>query len=617
MLHLIAENLAPIMFFSLIVTLLSGFPAAFVLAANGLGFFVLGLFLTPYAPDVIQLDWGLLHAMPSRVFTTMANEVLLAIPFFTFMGLVLQRSGMAEDLLDTIGQVFGSARGGIAYAVIFVGMLLGATVGVLSASVIAMGLISLPIMLRYGYGRSVATGVIAASGTLALIMPPSVVLIVMADQVGRPVGDMYEAAFVPALILTGLYALWIFLVSMIRKEKLPALPASALAYREADGGSGALMLIPLLAYSLGIGYCIVAAAGAKPGSDTVILSLCAGSTIMFVAAISNRLLAARWLPVMIAAIVSIALLLLYIERDAFAPSSSAIILIASGLFYAVLIDLSARFTRYPLMTRLVERVTFVMVPPLLLLFAVLGTIFVGLATPTEAGAMGAVGAVLIAAAMRRINNNPERFNRNILRDATFSSARLSAFVIMLLIGAGVFSLTFYGVNGHIWVEHLLGDLPGGETSFLIVVALLFFGMAFFLDFFELVFILVPLLAPVASSMGIDMVWFGIVIAVTLQTAFLHPPFGFALLFLRSVTPSTPYVDKVTGETIAPVSTVQIYIGAIPFVLIQLLTVGLIIAMPALVTHYKHAGPTGPVINLEDQMKAIELPKIEVPTFGTN
>ncbi len=221
---LIAQNLAPIMFAALVIFLLLGYPVAFSLAANGLLFFFLAVELAPYAPETINLSWPLLGALPDRVFGTMSNEVLLAIPFFTFMGLILERSGMAEDLLDTIGQLFGPVRGGLAFAVIFVGALLAATTGVVAASVISMGLISLPIMLRYGYDRRLASGVIAASGTLAQIIPPSLVLIVMADQLGRSVGDMYEGAFLPGIILAGLYAVYVALMAIIFPKSAPGLP---------------------------------------------------------------------------------------------------------------------------------------------------------------------------------------------------------------------------------------------------------------------------------------------------------------------------------------------------------------------------------------------------------
>ncbi len=435
----IAANMAPLMFGALIVFLLFGYPVAFALAANGIVFGLLGIELGLLTPSLFQ-------ALPDRIFGVMSNDTLLAIPFFTFMGLILERSGMAEDLLDTIGQLFGPVRGGLAFAVIFVGAILAATTGVVAASVISMGLISLPIMMRYGYDERLASGVIAASGTLAQIIPPSLVLIVMADQLGRPVGDMYQGALIPGLLLTAFYAAYVALVAIFRPSYAPALPAEA---RTLHG------------------------------------------------------------------------------------------------------------------TRLLLRVLTTLVPPLLLIFLVLGTIFLGVATPTEGGAMGAFGALVLAVLRRRLA-------LPLLRQAMESTAKLTTFVVFILIGARVFSLTFYGVEGHLWVEHLLTALPGGQVGFLIAVNLLIFVLAFFLDFFELSFIIVPLLAPVAEKLGIDLIWFGVLLGVNMQTSFMHPPFGFALFFLRSVAPPS-------------IRTAQIYWGAVPFVVIQILMVALVILFPQLVT----------------------------------
>lgn len=453
MTEFIIAEMAPLMFAALVVFLLLGYPVAFSLGACGLGFGLLGIELGLLGPELLQ-------ALPERVFGIMRNDTLLAIPFFTFMGLVLERSGMAEDLLDTIGQLFGPMRGGLAYAVIAVGALLAATTGVVAASVISMGLISLPIMLRYGYSRPVAAGVIAASGTLAQIIPPSLVLIVMADQLGRSVGDMYAGAFLPGIVLTVLYAGWIGLLSLVRPSTVPALP---------------------------------------PGARTL----------------------HGW--------------------------------------------------------RLAQRVVTSLVPPLFLIFLVLGTIFLGIATPTEGGAMGASGAVLLAIARGRLNFS-------LLRQALDTTAKLSSFVIFILIGSTVFSLIFRAVDGDIWVEHLLTSMPGGQLGFLLAVNAMVFVLAFFLDFFELAFIVVPLLAPAAEKLGIDLIWFGVLLSVNMQTSFMHPPFGFALFYLRSVAPAVPYDDKVTGKRTAPVTTGQIYRGAIPFVCIQLVMVGLVIAFPSLVTN---------------------------------
>ena len=435
----LTNNMAPIIFASMVLFMLVGFPVAFALAANGVVFGLIGIELGLLSPS-------LFGALPDRIFGVMGNDTLLAIPFFTFMGLILERSGMAEDLLDTIGQLFGPLRGGLAFAVVFVGALLAATTGVVAASVISMGLISLPIMMRYGYDKRLATGVIAASGTLAQIIPPSLVLIIMADQLGKSVGDMYAGAIIPGLVLTCLYVGYILLIAIFKPGWAPALPPEARSLR-----------------------------GLKLG----------------------------------------------------------------------------------------VRVITTLVPPLFLIFLVLGTIFIGVATPTEGGAMGAAGA-LVMAVMRK------RLSWSLLRQAMETTAKLTTFVIFILVGARVFSLTFYGVNGHVWVEHLLTDLPGGQIGFLIVVNILIFLLAFFLDFFELAFIVVPLLGPVADKLGIDLIWFGVLLGVNMQTSFMHPPFGFALFYLRSVAP-------------ASIKTTDIYWGAVPFVGIQIIMVALVIIFPQMVS----------------------------------
>jgi TRAP-type mannitol/chloroaromatic compound transport system permease large subunit len=520
MMELIAQNMAPIMFASLVVFLLLGYPVAFSLAANGLVFFAIAVWLAPYSERTITLDWPLLFTMPQRLWGVMSNEIYLAIPFFTFMGIVLERSGMAEDLLDTIGQLFGPIRGGLAYAVIIVGAVLAATTGVVAASVIAMGLISLPIMLRYGYDRRVASGVIAASGTLAQIIPPSLVLIVLADQLGRSVGDMYKGALIPGLVLTGLYMAYVFLVSIIRPAWVPALPPEARTL-----GSGVMSLFVALVACCAIGY---------------------GAHV--------------WL---------------YPTQGANADILGAAVGILAIYAWAV-IDKSFKINT---MSRLAQQVIIVLIPPLALIFLVLGTIFLGIATPTEGGAMGAMGAMVLAAMKGRLN-------LGVITQALAATTRLSAFVIFIILGARVFSLTFYGVNGHIWVEHLLTSLPGGQLGFLIVVSILVFLLAFFLDFFELAFIIVPLLVAPAQALGIDLIWFGVILGVNMQTSFMHPPFGFALFYLRSVAPRGTYEDKVTKQRIAGVTTGQIYWGATPFVVIQVIMIGVTIAFPQMVMHYK-------------------------------
>jgi tripartite ATP-independent transporter DctM subunit len=446
------ELLAPLMFASLVAFLLLGYPVAFSLAANGLLFALIGI-------EMGLFDFALLQALPERVFGIAANQTLLAIPFFTFMGLVLERSGMAEELLDTLGQLFGRIRGGLAYAVILVGALLAATTGVVAASVIAMGLISLPIMLRYGYDRRLASGIIAASGTLAQIIPPSLVLIVLADQMGASVGDMYKGALLPGLGLVLMFALLVLAISLFKPAAVPALPASART-------------------------------------------------------LSHAQLAARVLTTLI--------------------------------------------------------------PPLVLMFLVLGTIFLGIATPTEGGAMGAAGALLLALSKGRLKSDT-------LKQSMDSTLRLTSFVIFILIGSTVFALAFRGLNGDLWVEGLFSHLPGGVIGFLIAVNLLVFLLAFFLDFFEIAFIVVPLLLPVALKLGIDPIWFGVMLAVNMQTSFIHPPFGFSLFYLKSVAPPE-------------IRTTDIYRGAIPFLMIQLLMVAMVIAFPELVGHHAQA-VSGGVIDI--------------------
>ena len=523
----ITTNYAPIMFAGLICFLLLGFPVAFSLGACGLAFGVLGIELGIFPATI--MEW-----LPQRLIGIMANDTLLAVPFFTFMGLILERSGMAEDLLDTVGQVFGPMRGGLALAVIFVGALLAATTGVVAASVISMGLISLPIMLRYGYDRRLASGVIAASGTLAQIIPPSLVLIIMADQLGRSVGDMYKGAFIPAFILVGLYVLYVVFLAIFKPHAVPALPPEARTFREPNGNSGYPSLIVLMLVS------------------------------MLVSVFLARHMAevhTWWQGQLVESV----------------PTDEKIVVAAcGGAFLAWLIAVINKFAKLGLLSRLAERVTFVLIPPLLLIFLVLGTIFLGVATPTEGGAMGAMGALIMALLRRRMGWEQ-------LKQALASTTKLASFVMFILIGATVFSMVFQAADGPIWVEHLMTSLPGGQVGFLIVVNIMIFFLAFFLDYFELSFIVVPLLAPVADKLGIDLIWFGVLLAVNMQTSFMHPPFGFALFFLRSVAPDKPYVDRVTGKVMDPVTTMQIYKGAIPFLAIQLIMVSILIFFPTLVT----------------------------------
>ena len=439
------EIMPPLMFGGLVVFLLMGFPVAFSLSAVGLFFgFIsieMGFFTTAY-----------LGNLPLRVFGILSNEVLLAIPFFTLMGAVLERCGLAEDLLEGTGQLFGKIPGGLAYAVVLVGAVLGAITGTVAASVIAMGMISLPVMMRYGYDMRIATGVIAASGTIAQLIPPSLVLIVLGDQLGKSVGDMYAGAIGPSILQISLFLAFIGLVSIVSPQKVPPLPPEARGVR---------------------GW---------PLSWTVLKG---------------------------------------------------------------------------------------MVPSLVLMFLVLGTIFLGLATPTEAGAMGAMGAILIAIINRR-------FTFKLLREAMANTGRITSMVLFILIGATVFSLVFQGVDGSIWIEHLLSHLPGGQTGFLVFVNVFVFFLAFFLDFFEIAFIVVPLLAPVAAKLDINLVWFGVLLCVNLQTSFMHPPFGFALFYLRGVAPKE-------------VLTKDIYWGALPWLCLQIIIVGIVITFPETVTYWLHSG----------------------------
>ncbi|RTL51288.1 MAG: TRAP transporter large permease subunit [Bradyrhizobiaceae bacterium] len=604
MIAMFIHYMAPIMFVSLVLFLLLGYPVAFSLAANGLLFAFIGIELGLFRPDFLQ-------ALPERVYGVMNNETLLAIPFFTFMGLVLERSGMAEDLLETIGQLFGSIRGGIAYAVVFVGALLAATTGVVAASVISMGLISLPIMLRYGYDRRVATGVIAASGTLAQIIPPSLVLIVMADQLGRSVGDMYEGAFIPGIVLSILYATYIFLVTLIKPAAVPGLPLEAQTLREPETAEHKAIL-PLAALSsAATAYFFVVKLGLFDWTSPVFNKISANPQVLhgFWFLILFVLFAKPFIGII--RTMTISLYLTLVGATAIALVAMSFTSVKAGADYVVLtmsivvaisfvLAVINKLLGLSLLSKLAEQVVFVMVPPLGLIFLVLGTIFIGVATPTEGGAMGAAGAMILAVMKRRLS-------WDLTRQAAESTAKLSAFVIFILIGARVFSLTFYGVDGHRWVEELLVSLPGGQTGFLIFVNLFVFILAFFLDFFELAFIVIPLLGPAAEKLGIDLIWFGVILGVNMQTSFMHPPFGFALFYLRSVAPKEPYTDRVSGKRMEPVTTGQIYWGSVPFVIIQVIMVGLVIAFPSMVMHYKGTLSTVDPNKVDFQIQTPDMP----------
>lgn len=431
--------MAPLMFAAVFALIFAGYPVAFALGGLSLVFAVIGVALGYF-------DWQLLGAMPERIFGIMANYVLLAVPFFILMGVVLEKARLAEDLLTTIGGLFGPLRGGLALGVVFVGALLAAATGVVGASVVAMGSISLPVMLKYNYSRTLSSGVILASGTLGQIIPPSIVLVVLADQLGVSVGDLFLGALLPGLMLASLYALYVAGVAIVRPAAAPALPSALRATRGA--------------------------------------------------ALARQMLV-------------------------------------------------------------------VLMPPLVLILLVLGSIFAGIATPTEAGALGAIGAIGLAAARRRLS-------WKVLRDAAQETMKLTTMVMFLLIGSTAFALVFRGLYGDIWIETMLTNLPGGAAGMLIVANLAVFVLGFFLDFFEIAFIIIPLLAPAASLLGIDLVWFGVMIGLNLQTSFLTPPFGFALFYLRGVAPRE-------------LTTVEIYRSVLPFILIQLLALALLVAFPGLVT----------------------------------
>ncbi len=450
------ENFAPVMFAGLVVIMLIGFPVAFSLAALGLGS---GFY-------AIQMGWfpaAFMGNLPISIFSILSNELLLAIPFFTFMGTILEKCGLAEDMLDSMGQLFGPARGGIGYSVIIVGFILGAITGTVAGQVIAMALISLPVMMKYNYNMRYATGVLAASGTITQLVPPSLVLVVLADQLGRPVGDMYKGAWGPSILQVAMFALYTFMLTRIKPDYLPAIPAS--------------------------------------------------------------------------------------ERT---------------------------LNGWPLAKKCLRGI----VPSAILIFTVLGSMGglpfqnSAIATPTEAGAMGVVGALILAVISKRLSVA-------LLWEAMTGTMRLTAMVVFILIGSRVFSQVFQGVDGAKWVEHLLTGLPGGVTGFLIVVNVFVFFLAFFLDFFEIAFIIVPMLAPVAEKMGINLIWFGVLLCVNLQTSFMHPPFGFALFYLRGIA-DTLFKDKRIPEA---VKSNDIYLGAIPWVCMQVILVGIVIFVPQSVTMF--------------------------------
>ena len=461
------EWMPPLMFGGLVIFMLIGFPVAFSLMAAG-------LFFSLIAMSEGFFGIAFLQAIPQRIFgSVLANDLLLAIPFFTFMGAILERCGLAEEMLDSMGQLFGRVRGGLGYSVIIVGFILGAITGTVAAQVIAMAMISLPVMMRYGYNMRYATGVLAASGTITQLVPPSLVLIVLADQLktqsgSADVGSMYLGAWGPSILQIVLFALYTFFLSRIRPDYLPPVPESDLTLK---------------------GW-------------------------------------ALW-----------------------------------------------------------KKCLMGIIPSAVLIFLVLGTIMTGIATPTESGAMGAMGALLLAWLRRSSIPNLS----GLIKQSYQNTMRITAMVVFILIGSTCFSVVFQGVDGGRWVEELFSNLPGGWIGFLIVVNLFVFFLAFFLDFFEIAFIVVPMLAPVAvkllspvlldsmngnpqAAASAALVWFGVMLCVNMQTSFMHPPFGFALFYLRGVAPK----EVKSGD---------IYWGALPWVVLQLVMVVLVMAFPAMVTTF--------------------------------
>ena len=448
------ESFAPLMFAGLVAVMLIGFPVAFSLAALGLGCGAFAVFMG-WFPATFMGN------LPLNVFSILSNDLLLAIPFFTLMGTILEKCGLAEDMLDSMGQLFGPVRGGLGYSVIIVGFILGAITGTVAGQVIAMAMISLPVMMRWGYNMRYATGVLAASGTITQLVPPSLVLVVLADQLGRPVGDMYKGAWGPSILQIVLFALYTFALSRIKPEHVPGVPKEA---RTLSGGALVIRCMRGIVPSAVLIFLVLGSMGGLPGIDTAVC------------------------------------------------------------------------------------------------------------TPTEAGAMGAVGALVLAAMHKRLT-------WPLMSEAMTGTMRITAMVVFILIGSRVFSLVFQGVEGGKWIEHMLTSLPGGQVGFLIAVNVFIFFLAFFLDFFEIAFIIIPFLAPVADKLGIDLIWFGVMICVNMQTSFMHPPFGFALFYLRGIS-DTLFKN---GSLPRKVESNDIYLGAIPWVIMQLVLVGIVIAFPQTVT----------------------------------
>ncbi len=524
------ELMAPLMFGGLVVFMLIGYPVAFSLAAVGLFFGFWGIELGFFHIELLQ-------ALPERVFGIISNDLLLAIPFFTFMGAILERCGLAEDMLDSMGQLFGPVRGGLAYAVIIVGAILGAITGTVAASVIAMGLISLPIMMRYGYDMRLSTGVIAASGTITQLIPPSLVLVVLADQLGRSVGDMYAGAIGPSIVQVLLFCLYILVLSIVKPAAMPALPPESRTLKGWElvrkclwGMVPSIVLIFLVLGTILMGLATPTEGGAMGAVGAIVLA------VLHHKDFSRRGKIAAWIA--LATITLLAIPAMFVWQDAWMPAP----LVAAG---SALLGVAQT--------------------PLFVVFYAALTVL-----------------MLEAAFISEL--------RGLIREAFGSTMRISSMVIFILVGSTVFGLVFRGVDGDLWIEHMLTSLPGGVTGFLIFVNIFVFFLAFFLDYFEIAFIIIPLLAPVASKLGIDLIWFGVLLGANMQTSFMHPPFGFALFYLRGVAPKE-------------VKSSDIYWGAIPWVFLQLILVAILIFFPTLVTSFVNNGPTGTPSTIELQMDA--------------
>ncbi len=529
------EYLGIIMFLGALVLIFTGYPVAFALGGTAILFGILGLSLGLF-------DFSFVGLFPQRIFGIMSNYTLLAIPFFIFMGVILEKSKLAESLLETIGILFGGFRGGLAIAVVFVGTLLAATTGVVAATVVAMGLISLPIMLRYGYSKTLATGSIAAAGTLGQIIPPSVVLVVLGDQLGVSVGDLFLGALIPGLMLSAMLMAYIAIYALLNPQVAPALPKQVIedfATNVRQWNAPAPVIIGYIVAAAALTLFVLTRSGWNYAVDVAVLASLVGVVIA----------GGMWkLPRTISLGYSTVAVLLTVLTG-----------VSEGLGSAILTGVILLLTGLGLNSVLWRKSLGILVPPLLLILAVLGSIFFGLATPTEAGAVGSIGAILLALINRQMS-------WKIIREATLETAKFTSMVAFILIGANAFSLVFRGLEGDVLVKDVLVALPGGETGFIIFVMLLVFILGFFIDFFEICFIVIPLILPAAQELGINLVWFGVVLGMNLQTSFLTPPFGFALFYLRGVAPPQ-------------IRTTDIYRGVIPFIVVQVVALIIVVLFP--------------------------------------